>query len=96
MTCDELIQLLTERRGELEQFGVKTLAIFGSAARNEAGPDSDVDVLVEFTGPGTFDRYMGLKEFLENLLGREVDLVTRKALKPRLKPYVESEAVYVP
>ena len=96
MTRDELIRLLTEHRGELEQFGVKTLAIFSSAARNEAWPESDVDILVEFTDSGTFDRYMGLKEFLESLLGREVDLVTRKALKPRLKPYVESEAIYVP
>ena len=74
---------------------MKSLAVFGSVARGEAGPDSDVDILVEFEGRATFDRYMGLKFFLEDLLGRRVDLVTRKALKPRMRPYVEREAIYV-
>ncbi|MCD5408066.1 DNA polymerase subunit beta, partial [Candidatus Bipolaricaulota bacterium] len=48
-----------------------------------------------FEGPATFDRYMGLKFFLEDLLGRRVDLVTKRALKTRLRPYVEREAIYV-
>ena len=74
---------------------MKSLAVFGSVARGEAGPESDVDILVEFEGRATFDRYMGLKFFLEDLLGRRADLVTRKALKPRLRPYVEREAIYV-
>ena len=74
---------------------MKSLAVFGTVARGEAGPDSAVDILVEFEGRATFDRYMGLKFFLEDLLGRRVDLVTRKALKPRLRPYVEQEAIYV-
>jgi len=95
MTRDEVIRRIREHRRELAQLGVKSLALFGSVARGEAGPDSDVDVLVEFSEPATFDRYMDLKFFLEDLLGRRVDLVTRKALKPRLRPYVEKEAVYV-
>ena len=96
MKNTEIIQLLRQRRDELrKRFGVKSLAVFGSVARGEAGPDSDVDILVEFEGRATFDRYMGLKFFLEDLLGRRVDLVTRKALKPRLRPYVEQEAIYV-
>jgi len=93
---DEILKCLTEHREELTSFGVKSLALFGSVVRGEAGPDSDLDFLVEFEGPATFDQYMNLKFFLEELLGRPVDLVTRKALKPRLKPYVEREAVYVP
>ena len=96
MKNTEIIRLLRQHRDELrKQFGVKSLAIFGSVARGEAGPESDVDIRVEFEGRATFDRYMGLKFFLEDLLGRRVDLVTRKALKPRLRPYVEQEAIYV-
>ena len=61
------------------------MAIFGSVAREEARPDSDVDFLVEFRGPATFNGYMDLKFFLEDLLGRPVYLVTRKSIRPRLK-----------
>jgi len=75
--------------------GVKTMAIFGSIARGEAREDSDVDVLVEFSRPATFDGYMSIKTHLESLLGRRVDLVTRRALKERMKPSVEQEAIYV-
>ena len=96
MNRDEILKCLAEHREELAGLGVKSLALFGSAARGEAGPDSDLDFLVEFEGSATFDQYMNLKFFLEELLGRPVDLVTHKALKPRLKPYVEREAVYVP
>jgi predicted nucleotidyltransferase len=85
-------------RGSAEaigQFGVRSLSLFGSVARNEAGEGSDVDVLVDFEGEATFDRYMGLKFFLEDLLGRKVDLVTQKALRNELRPSVELEAVRV-
>ena len=96
MNRDEILETLRTHRDELrKRFGVKSLAIFGSVARGEARPDSDVDILVEFEGRATFDRYMGLKFFLEDLLGRRVDLVTRKALKPRMRPFVEREAIYV-
>jgi predicted nucleotidyltransferase len=54
-----------------------------------------VDLLVEFEGQATFDQYMDLKFYLEQLLGCQVDLVTRQALKPRLRPVVEEEALYV-
>ena len=95
MKRDEALQILSEHREDLKEFGVKRLAVFGSVARDEAGPESDVDVLVEFEGAATFDGYMGLKFFLEDVLGRRVDLVTRKTLKPRLAPHVEREAFYV-
>ena len=91
----ELIRELKAQGGKLTTFGVKRLAIFGSVARGEATPDSDVDVLVEFEGPATFDQYMRLKMFLEDLLERPVDLVTRKGLRPQLVPYVEQDAVHV-
>lgn len=71
------------------RFGVTRLALFGSTARNEASSDSDVDVLVAFDGPATSERYFGVQFYLEDLLGRPVDLVTEKALRPELRPFVE-------
>jgi len=95
MSKEDVVRRLTEHRQELVRFGVKSLALFGSVVRDEARPTSDVDLLVEFEGRATFDRYMDLKFYLEQLLGCRVDLVTRKALKPRLRPMVEKEALYV-
>jgi len=74
------------------RFGVLELAVFGSVARGEASPTSDLDLLVDFVGSATFDGYMGLKLFLEDSLGVKVDLVTRAALKPRLRARIEAEA----
>ena len=95
MHRDEILRILADHREELERFGVKSLALFGSAARDEAEAGSDLDFLVEFEGRAGFDKYMDLKFFLEDLLGTKVDLVTRKALKPRLRAYVEKEAIDV-
>jgi predicted nucleotidyltransferase len=78
-----------------ERFGVTKLALFGSVARGTAGADSDVDVLVDFEGPATSKRYFGVQFYLEDLLGRPVDLVTESALRPRLRPYVERDAIDV-
>lgn len=74
------------------KYGVRALALFGSQARGDARPDSDVDLLVEFENP-TFDNFMNLKFDLEQRLRRPVDLVTRAALRPRLRPYIEAEAI---
>lgn len=92
----EVVRTLTEHRNELRtQFGVSSLALFGSVARDEATAASDVDVLVEFEAPPGFDGYMGLKFRLEDLLGCRVDLVMRTALKPFARPVVEREAIRV-
>ena len=95
MRREEALAVMRGHLGDLARFGVKSLALFGSVARDEAGPDSDLDLLVEFEGTATFDRYMGLKLYLEDLLGSGVDLVMRKALRPRMVPSVEREAVRV-
>jgi len=91
-----ILELLVQRRQEITaRFGVKRVALFGSAARDELDAASDVDVLVEFDGPATFDGYMDLKFYLEDLLGRPVDLVTDKALRKELRPYIEKEMIRV-
>jgi len=95
MTRDEILRLLREHREDLIRQGVKSLALFGSIARDEAGAESDVDLLVEFVTPPGFDGYMSLKFHLEDLLGRRVDLVMEGALRPWARPVVEREAIYV-
>ena len=92
MKRDDVVNQLKAHLDQLAEFKIKSLAIFGSVARGEARPDSDIDFLVEFNGPTTFDQYMGLKIFLEDLLCHPVDLVTRKGVRPELAPYVEQEA----
>ena len=96
MKRDDVLRILREHHQELKDFQVKKLALFGSVARDEARANSDVDLLVEFEGRPTFDQYMDLKFFLEDLFGVAVDLVTVDTLKPRLRPRVESEAIDVP
>ena len=91
----DALALLTSHIDEIRRFSVRRLSLFGSVARDEAGPDSDVDVLVEFDGPATFDRYTGLLAFLEDLFGRRVDLLTPRAIKPRAAARIEEDLVRV-
>ena len=93
MTRDEILNLVKGENGKLAEFKVKALYLFGSAARNEARPESDVDFLVEFDGPATFDQYIRLQAFLEDLLQRRVDLVTRKGLRKELAPAIEKDCI---
>jgi len=90
------LKLLTRHKPELmRRFGVTSLALFGSTARDAAHEGSDLDVLVTFDGPATSARYFGVQFYLEDVLGCAVDLVTDKALRPELRPYVEREALRV-
>jgi len=92
----EILNILKSHMEVIHQkFGVKRIGIFGSFARGEEREDSDLDVLVVFEeGQKTFDNYMDLKFYLEDLFGREVDLVTERALKPQLKDIIMKEVVY--
>ncbi|SEA54740.1 hypothetical protein SAMN05660964_01842 [Thiothrix caldifontis] len=97
MQKHQALQLLRDQFTEIRQrFGVKRLALFGSTARDEAQAGSDVDVLVEFDGKADSKRYFGLMFYLEDMLGCPLDLVTDKALRPELRPFVEKDAIYVP
>lgn len=95
MSKDEVLRLIRSHIKELDSFNVKSLALFGSAARDESHALSDIDILVDFQAKATFDQYMKLKFFLEDTLGCPVDLVTRKALKPQMRDSVEREALHV-
>lgn len=96
MNRSTTLQLLAKHKQILAQrFGVVRLALFGSVVRDAAKEGSDVDVLVAFDGPATSDRYFGVQFYLEDLLGTPVDLVTEKALRPELRPFIEKEAVHV-
>jgi predicted nucleotidyltransferase len=79
----------------MQRFGVVRLSLFGSVSRDNASAGSDVDILVGFDGPATSDRYFGLLFYLEDLLGGAIDLVTEKALRAELRPFVEKEALDV-
>ncbi len=96
MNRSRAIELLKRSKPELmDRFGVTKLALFGSTVRDEAKEQSDLDVLVAFDGPATSKRYFGVQFYLEDLFNCSVDLVTEKALRPELRPYIESEAVHV-
>lgn len=78
-----------------ERFKIKSLALFGSTVRNVATENSDLDFLVEFQGSASFDGYMDLKFYLEELFNKPVDLVIKEDLKPIIKEKIIKEAVYV-
>ena len=96
MSRDEILALLRAHKPVLERrFGIVDLALFGSFARDSATAGSDIDILVRFDGPATSKRYFGAQFYIEDLLGRSVDLVTDRALRRELRPYVEQEAIHV-
>ena len=89
-----ILKVMRDKQPELtDRFTVQRIGLFGSFARGDAGPESDVDVLVDLKEP-TFDNYMDLKFYLEEILNHPVDLVIHDAVKPRLKPILEQEVIY--
>jgi len=96
MDRDLVLKTLKQHQVDLTALGVKSLAVFGSVARGDAEPGSDIDILVAFyQTPVTFDAYMDVKIYLEDLLDNAVDLVISESLHPRLKHYVNQDAVHV-
>ena len=96
MKRSQVIQVLSERQGELaRQYGVKSLALFGSVARDQASSTSDVDLLVEFDRPVGYFGLFALQDHLESLLGCKVDLGTPDSLKPRIRERVMGECIRV-
>ena len=98
MTSDRasIQSAVAKHRAEIRsRFRTKRLALFGSAARDQLSSESDVDFLVEFEGPATFDGLMDLKAYLQQLLGRSIDLVTPSALRPRLRASILRDLIDV-
>lgn len=93
MTRDQAIERLAGARPELAAFGVRSLDLFGSVARGEAGPGSDVDLLVEFDRPVGLFHFFRVQRRLEEILGSPVDLVMRGAVKRQLRERILAEAV---
>ncbi|RMD91375.1 MAG: nucleotidyltransferase [Calditrichaeota bacterium] len=97
LSKQEIFQRLQQQRAALAGFGVKRIGLFGSYLRGNPGPESDIDFLVEFVeGKKSFDNFIGLVFFLEALLQRQVELVTREALSPFSGPRTLREVEYVP
>ena len=95
-SIEEMKNILKEHKKIIEkQFKVKELGIFGSYVRAEHVDKSDIDLLVEFYEPVGFFTFLDLEEYLEGLLGIKVDLVSKKALKPRIGKYILEELVLV-
>lgn len=96
MSKELIMQKLKAEDETLRQmYGVKSLILFGSVARSTAKPSSDIDLLVTFSEPATFDQYMNLKLYLEDILQAPVDLVTRGAVRSHILPKIEHEGVHV-
>ena len=96
MNKQEALTIMTQLKPILvEKYGVARLALFGSTVRDEAHEQSDIDVVVSFNGPSTSHQFFGVQFLLEDTFGQPVDLVTEKAIRSELKPYIEREAVDV-
>lgn len=95
LTREQVLAKLGQERDNIRRFGVRSLGLFGSVARGEDTPSSDLDILVEFDHK-SFDGYMDLKAYLENLFACPVDLVLANTLKPRLREPILSETIHAP
>ena len=95
LNTEKILELIHENHKHIEKFGVKKIGLFGSFLNNKQNSTSDIDILIEFKkGKKTFDNYMDLKFFLENLFNREVDLVVKEALKVQLKSNILKSVKY--
>ena len=95
MEQKQVVKRIQANQARLTELGVASLSLFGSVARGDSTEDSDINLLVRFDGRANFDRYMDLKLFLEDLLGRRVDLVTEQALREEIRAHVEQDLLRV-
>ena len=93
---DKIRDILASHKAEFaEKYSVKRMGVFGSYVRNEQRRKSDVDILVEFSKPIGLFTFMDIEEYLQNLLKIKVDLVSKKALKPKIGEHILREVVYI-
>ncbi|MFB0563615.1 MAG: nucleotidyltransferase family protein [Candidatus Lokiarchaeia archaeon] len=95
LTKERIVQKIEENKEKIKKYKVKKIGVFGSYVSGQPKEKSDIDILVEFEeGKITFDNYMGLKLFLEDMFNCKVDLVIAEDIKQRLKPYIMREVAY--
>jgi hypothetical protein len=95
-TKQDILMILHQNQVRLKALGVSRIGLFGSFVRGEQRPDSDIDLLVEFeVGKKTFDAFMGLSFFLEEILQRKVEVITTESLSPHIGPHILKEVEYV-
>lgn len=93
---EDILSIIEGNGAKIESFGVKRLGLFGSFARRDQNPESDVDLIAEFAkGKKSFDNFIHLSFLSEDLLGQRVELVTVEWLSPYIKPYIMKEVEYV-
>lgn len=94
---ESLLALISSNKGAIRKYGVKTLGLFGSFSRNKQNDQSDVDLLVDFEPEKeTYRNFIGLAYFMEELLGRKVEIVTRNGMSPYIGPKILKEVENVP
>ncbi|MDN7025451.1 nucleotidyltransferase family protein [Methanoculleus sp. FWC-SCC1] len=97
LTAESILAALADHRARIRNLGIRRIGVFGSFVRGEEREESDIDILIEFEeGRRSFDTYMDLKFFLEDLFGRKVDLVDRDTVKADLVPYILQSVRYAP
>lgn len=94
MRRDDVLRQLAAHQTEIASFGVKQLSLFGSVARDEARPDSDIDLLVEFDPPVGLFTVVRFRLYLEEMLGHSVDLVLHDAVKPRIRERISRDLIH--
>lgn len=94
LSADAILSMLNAQADDLRQMGVIRIGVFGSHVRGEADPASDIDILVELREMSFFNGFMRVKLYLEELLGRTVDLVSKEGLREELKPHILNEVIY--
>lgn len=95
-TKKDIFDLLQKNRSQMQEYGVEKIGLFGSYLRAESNEKSDVDLLVEFNkSKKTFRNYMGFAFYIENLLGKNVDVITPESLSPYIAPHIKREVEYV-
>ncbi|MGD0664263.1 MAG: nucleotidyltransferase family protein [Rhabdochlamydiaceae bacterium] len=95
MHLKQATKIINSHKKDLTRLGVRTLALFGSVARDEATRKSDIDIMIDFDSKKGLFVFMDIKCYLEELLDCDVDLVTKNALHPALKKNILKEAKYV-
>jgi len=100
LTSEEVLRKIKENKNAIKRFGVKKIGLFGSYAREEQRAESDVDIVVEFEkGKATFDNFLDLAEYLENLIGKKIDLLTKEGVRSirieHIRKEIEKGVIYV-